>query len=108
MKLVIKLPPRFQYINLEPYIKLKAKIRLQKCELSGNDALTDKRCLAVYKKPLKTLCAELIDNATFIRYNQSVYILVFRNKTLDDIATFITYGSGGYVGSNILNFIFRI
>ncbi len=83
-----------------------AKIKLAKAEFGATEILLDNYCKETYNQDLKTLCLLIIWNTKFSSDNNGILIGKIKDKEIDKIARFITYGNGKIQGSPILKKVF--
>lgn len=82
-----------------------APIKINRYRTGVAELALDKLLRKKYKLSLKQMCLILYTNCTVHEQN-SEFIISFKTKEFDDIATLITYGNGKVQGSNILKYAF--
>lgn len=87
--------------------KLNVLYNLSKYKLKLSDIPLENFLKKNYKKSLKEICINLINDATWnIEPQSEQLVITFKAKKEDDLASFITYGNLQIQGSNILKEVF--
>lgn len=71
-------------------------------KLGGNSLILDKYFKKQYKKTLKAICINLINNMTINKANKNELLIYFQGLKDNGLAEFITYGNLEYSGCDIL------
>ena len=87
--------------------KLGVLYNLSKYKVKLSDKPLEVFLKKKYKKSLKEICVDLINDATWNVEPQDEHLVItFKTKEEDNLASFITYGNIQIQGSNILKEVF--
>lgn len=81
---------------------LQAYYIIQKYPMRAQEIALDNYLKQQYKISLKNLCVKLLLSITFYKDDSGDFILLFKDKEHDKLASLITYGTGALPGSQIL------
>jgi hypothetical protein len=81
---------------------LRAYCIIQKYPMHAQEIALDNYLQLQYKTSLKNMCIKLLLSLTFHEDDSGDFILLFKHKEHDQMATLITYGNGAIPGSQIL------